>query len=317
VVKTAGNNNTNMGVARTILRDVNDEHDFFICEMGAYRVGEIKEICSLALPSAGIVTGLNEQHIELFGSLENIKRAKFELIRALPQDGFAVISRQAEEMNPKMSYNVRDVSTFSLDLVSDVEVEPEMVTFRYKDTQFRLNILGKHYIENLLAAIITAEKLGMSLTEIQEAVERLDLVDGHLMQKRTGPKGAVFIDDSYSGNPSGVTAALEYLQDAYADKKKMLVFPGIIELGKSSRSVHEKIWRKCDEICYFAFLLQEEDQELPQNFQKCHFVFEKDFDRMKKEIEKRLDAESVVLFESRGAGVVMRKILDHKEKRHA
>jgi len=317
VVKTSGNNNTNMGVAGTILREVSDDYDYFICEMGAYRVGEIKETASIAKPFAGIITGINEQHLDLFGSLENTKRGKFELIRALPQDGFAVISQRADEMKPKLGYNVRDVVRFSSDIVSDVNTQPDYVEFTYKDTVFRLNMLGKHYIENLLSAIIVAEKLGMSLEEIRQAVGSLEIEDGHLMNKAYGPKGAVFIDDSYSANPTGVIAALEYMEDAYPDKKKMMVFPGIIELGKSSGEIHKKIWEKTDDVCLFAFLLQEEDKDIPQAYQKCHFVFEKDFDRMKKEIEKRIGSDSVILFESRGAGVVMRKILADKEKNNA
>jgi len=317
VVKTSGNNNTDMGVANTILRDVNDDYDYFICEMGAYRIGEIKATCSLALPFAGIVTGLNEQHLDLFGSIENTKRAKFELIHGLPKDGFAVISEQAENMKPKSGYNVKDITISSGNLAENVKVEPDAVEFEYKGTAFRVNILGKHYIENLLSAIIVAEKLGMSLEQISEAVAKIAIKSSYLMQKQEGVKGAVFIDDHYSANPTGVVAALEYMEDAYPEYKKILVFPGIDELGKNSKEIHQKIWKKTDDVCHFAFILQQEDKEIRKKYQKCHFVFEKDFDKMKKEVEKRLGADSVVLFESRGAGVVMKKLLENKDKKDA
>lgn len=310
VIKTQGNNNTNMGVANTILRDVSDDYDYFICEMGAYKVGEINEICSLALPFGGIITGLNEQHIDLFGSIENTKRAKFELAQSLPRDGFAVISEQADEMRPKVRYDVEDTVFFSKESAEDLRIEPDFVEFTYKDMRFRLNMLGKHYVENLLAAIMAAEKAGMTLDEIRSGVEKIQTAGRYLMQRLEGARGAVFIDDSYSANPTGVMAALEYLEDAYPDRKKMLVFPGIIELGRESKKIHQKIWKKADEVCYIAFLLQDEDKELRETFQKCNFVFEKDFDRMKAEIEKKIDADSVVLFESRGAGVVMNKLLE-------
>jgi len=317
VVKTSGNNNTNMGVANTILSNVNDDFDYFICEMGAYRVGEIKEICGLALPFAGIITGLNEQHLDLFGSIENTKRAKFELIRSLPKDGFAVINEQADKMKPRTGYKVKDVEIFSKSLAENIMVNPDSVEFEYKGAAFRVNILGKHYIENMLSAIIVAEKLGMTLQEIQEAVSNFDPQSKYLMRKQEGAKGAIFIDDSYSANPTGVMAALEYMEDAYPERKKMLVFPGIDELGKNSKEVHRKIWRKADDVCHFAFILQQEDKEIRNKYQKCNFVFEKDFDKMKKEVEKRLGADSVVLFESRGAGVVMKKLLEDKNKKDA
>lgn len=314
VVKTAGNSNTDMGVANTILKDVNDDYDYFICEMGAYCVGEIKGTCGLALPFAGIITGLNEQHLDLFGSMENTKRAKFELIHSLPKDGFAVIGEQAENMKPKSGYNVKDVTISSGNLAENVKVDPDSVEFEYKSIAFRVNILGKHYIENLLLAIIVAEKLGMSLEEISAAVAKIEIKSNYLMQKQEGTKGAVFIDDHYSANPTGVVVALEYMEDAYPEYKKILVFPGIDELGKNSKEVHQKIWKKTDDVCHFAFILQPEDREMRKKYQKCNFVFEKDFDKMKKEVEKRLGADSVVLFESRGAGVVMKKLLEDKKK---
>jgi UDP-N-acetylmuramoyl-tripeptide--D-alanyl-D-alanine ligase len=212
---------------------------------------------------------------------------------------------------------VKDVEIFSKSLAENIMVNPDSVEFEYKGAAFRVNILGKHYIENLLSAIIVAEKLGMTLPEIQKAVSSLDPRSKYLMRKQEGVKGAVFINDSYSANPTGVIAALEYMEDAYPEYKKILVFPGIEELGKNSKEVHRKIWKKADDVCHFAFILQQEDKEIRNKYQKCNFVFEKDFDKMKKEVKKRLGADSVVLFESRGAGVVMKKLLEDKKKEDA
>lgn len=134
------------------------------------------------------------------------------------------------------------------------------------------------------------------------------------MRKLEGPHGSIFIDDSYSANPDGVIAALEYVEDAYPENKKILVFPGIIELGKNSETVHEKIRRKTEAVCQFAYILQKEDKKPRKPRGECQFVFGKDFDKMKEEVEKRIDKNSVVLFEGRGAGVVMKKILDANKK---
>jgi UDP-N-acetylmuramoyl-tripeptide--D-alanyl-D-alanine ligase len=320
VVKTTGNNNTNMGVAGTILRDVDDSYDFFICEMGAYRIGEIAEICSLALPYAGILTGINQQHIDLFGSIENTKRAKFELIQNLPRDGFAVINRQAQEIALKIDYKVRDVTVFSRDLVEEIKVQPDYIEFAYKENVFRINILGKHYIDNLLAAIIAAEKLGMSISEIQEAVSKIKVESDYLIQKLEGPRGSVFIDDRYSANPTGTIAALEYLEDAYPRCKKILVFPGIVELGKDSENIHQRIWKKADDVCDLVYIVQKDNRvihninQIKNEYKKSRFVFNDDFDKIKEDLKKQLDGNTVVLFESRGAGVVLRKLLEDKGK---
>jgi UDP-N-acetylmuramoyl-tripeptide--D-alanyl-D-alanine ligase len=313
VAKTEGNNNTQMGVAGTVLARVSDELDFFICEMGAYRIGEIREISDIARPFAGIITGINEQHLDLFGSIGNTKRAKYELIQSLPADGFAIINDQTTEIKPHIRYSVKDVAFYTEDTAEDVRVNPEIIEFVYKKTTFKANILGKHYLGNLMAAILAAEKLGMTLEEISGAVSGISAKDEHLMRKLDGPHDSIFIDDSYSANPDGVIAALEYLADAYPDRKKILVFPGIIELGQDSAAIHEKIWDKASDICSFAFILQA-PHEIKVGESECQFIFEKDFNKMKELVKKRIDKNSVLLFESRGAGVVMGKILENKKQ---
>jgi UDP-N-acetylmuramoyl-tripeptide--D-alanyl-D-alanine ligase len=311
VIKTEGNNNTAMGVASTVLNKVSDDFDFFICEMGAYKIGEIKEICEIAQPEIGIITGINEQHIDLFGSIENTKSAKFELAQSLPQTGFVVINQKALAMPPETPFKAETVA-FSKELIKDLAVYPDYITFQYEGVFFRLNALGKHYSENLLAAIMTAEKIGITLEEINEAVLKISLRDRYIIQKVRGPQGAVFIDDSYSANPDGVMAALDYMQDAYGDYKKIFVFPGIIELGKKSEEIHRKIWKKVDVICDITHIIQNKDQKIAKENPHCQFFFEKNFDKVAQALMENLDEKTVVLFESRGAGVVMQRILNKK-----
>lgn len=314
VVKTSGNNNTLMGVASTILGNVSDDYDFFICEMGAYKRGEIAEISDVARPFAGIITGINEQHLDLFGSLENTKCAKFELVESLPADGFAVIQERAQAMYPQIQSRVRDLAFFSPSLAGDIAVSPDHVEFTYKGVKMRANLPGKHYVQNLLAAIVTAEKLGMQAEEIAAALAKMPADSDYLMHCLPGPRGSVFIDDSYSANRNGVIAALTYLEDAYPDRQKMLVFPGIIELGQSSAAVHREIFEQAARICRYVFLLGKPEPSIIPAAEEGQFIFEQDFDKMKEAIADKLDNKSVVLFESRGAGVVMRKLLADKKR---
>lgn len=330
VVKTEGNNNTNIGVAYTILNKVNDEYDYFICEMGAYKIGEIKEICGIANPEIGILTGINEQHIELFGSIENTRTAKFELIEFLPDDGFAIINKKIKNYKPETK--VQSIKYFSKELATDIEYKKDHIEFRYKNQLFKTNILGQHYIENIISAIMVAEHLEMNLSEIARAVEKIKPTE-YIMRKLNGPNGSVLIDDSYSANPDGVMAALDYLEEAYEDYRKIIVFSGIIELGDKSKRVHQKLFNRIDTVCDEAYILNDdlkntiliflergiEEEEMveesngPKN-KNCEFVFENDFDKVTEMVEKDLKfyfekrEKIVVLFESRGAGVVMRKL---------
>jgi len=421
VVKTEGNNNTNIGVAYTVLNRVSDDYDYFICEMGAYKREEIKEICDIVRPEIGILTGINEQHIDLFGSQENIVKAKFELIEALPEDGLAVINNKFKVQSSKFKVAVQNFQYFSLDDADNIKVRQNYVEFecrltnkkchpefisgstgdsglsdfnfsiqkldcmgKYCDNKqkmlkqvqhdtnrnlikFKLNILGRHYIENIISAIIVAERLGMILDEIKSAVEKIKPTE-YMIRKSEGFNSSVFIDDSYSANPDGVLAALDYLSEAYAGYKKIIVFPGIIELGKKSGEAHKKLFEKIGEICDIAYILETGNclpagkagkleirnsliaQKLhsPKGAMKpakadienipidkggrgveCQFVFEKDFDKVAKMLKNDLTLSSVrkppqsplsggrntvVLFESRGAGAVMGKLKMKKSK---
>jgi UDP-N-acetylmuramyl pentapeptide synthase len=146
----------------------------------------------------------------------------------------------------------------------------------------------------------------MSLEEIKNAVEKIKPTE-FMMRKLSGPNNSIFIDDSYSANPDGVMAALNYLDEAYQNYKKIIVFPGIIELGSSSKKVHQKLFSKINEVCDAAYIIRIKNQELGIK-NKCEFVFEDDFNKIANLLRNNLDEKTVVLFESRGAGVVMGKI---------
>ena len=320
VIKTVGNNNTNIGVARTVLNKVSDDYDYFICEMGAYKIGEIAEICGIVKPEVGILTGINEQHLGLFGSIENTIRAKFELINTLnKRKGIAILNGDNRYIKSEIgNWKLENIILYSLKNISNAKVMPDRVEFIYKNQKFKAALLGKHYIENLLAAITAAENLGMNLEEISKAVEKIR-PSKFMMRKLDGLSNSVFIDDSYSANPDGVIAALNYLDEAYQDYKKIIVFPGIIELGNKSEKVHRKLFNKIGKICDVAYMMKNQNakrlhspngtMEPANNIgDKYKFIFEKSFDKVANLLKEDLNKKTVVLFESRGAGVVMKKL---------
>jgi len=239
VLKTKKNINAEIGIARTILKELNSKHQVFIAEIGAYNRGKIKEVCKMLQPSIGILTGINEQHLATFGSKENIIKAKYELIESLPKDGIAIIKDK-------------------LDLrAEDIEVEKEYVSFKVNSVGFKINLLGKHNVDNILLAASCAKKLGMDLIEIAKACQRIKPEQGGMkfLEKsacRQGEKNPIIIDSSYSANPAGVMADLEYLK--IYPGKKVIIMPCLIELGKASKEIHQKIGRKISEICDLAII---------------------------------------------------------------
>ncbi|PIS39980.1 MAG: hypothetical protein COT32_02190, partial [Candidatus Nealsonbacteria bacterium CG08_land_8_20_14_0_20_36_22] len=244
VLKTPKNINAEIGIAKTILNELKPEHQVFIAEIGAYERGKIKEVCRMLGPKIGILTGINEQHLSTFGSLENIKKAKYELIeslprtiivRGLPEDGIAII---------------RD----KLDLrADDIRVEKEYIFFKVSGVNFKVNLLGIHNIDNILLSASCAQKLGMSLEEISRACLKIKPEQGGMKFLRKD--APVVIDSSYSANPDGVIADLDYLKTLrQAQGKLIIVMPCLIELGRVSKEVHKRIGRKIGEVCDLAII---------------------------------------------------------------
>jgi len=226
VQSTEGNDNSEIGVAQTVLRKLRGDEDFFVVEMGAYRRGEIKKICEMVRPKFGIVTGIGDQHLELFGSQENLRRAKMELVEALPSRKNGLV---AEE-------------DFSLGETKSVRVLRDYVEFGYAGEKFAVPLVGKQPVRNVVAVIKMARLLGMSLPEISAALGKFspDLIYPKI--KKIG-ENEYIIDNSYNNSFESFFSALDYLQ-IWEGFRKIVVTPGIMELGERGKADHEKIGRE-------------------------------------------------------------------------
>lgn len=225
VFKTKEHQNSEIGIAECILNDLKPEHQIFICEMGAYNRGGIKLLCDIVNPKIGILTGINEQHMATFGSLENIIKTKYELIESLPADGSAF-------------FNGKNAHCQEL----------------YQKTKIKKFLYGESTglgMENFEGAKAVAKFLGMSDEEIELASQKIENKFPGI-QIKEGVNGLKIIDATYSANPDGVIANIEYLKTFSG--KKVIVMPCLIELGKASREVHRKIGQKIAEVCDLAII---------------------------------------------------------------
>ena len=269
VLKTPEHKNSEMGITHTILYNLTDAHEVFVCEMGAYSKGGIKLLTDIVQPTHGIVTGVNEQHLGVFGSGMNLFSAEGggELVQSLPQDGALILngdSKQLHELgpwlqlwNPNFANYVWCSTKTQKDFVTkDVVVTKDEVSFTMikkggEEAKVKLPLVGGHNIENILLAAAAATKLEMSMKEIEEALKDIPSeISGMLL--KTGKKGIEILDSSYSANPTGVFANLEH-QKLWKGKK-IVVMPSLIELGSASHEVHVKIGRKIGEVCDLAII---------------------------------------------------------------
>lgn len=267
---TPGSFNTTLGVIRTIREHLKPYNEVFIVEMGAKQAGDIKEICDLVNPSMGIITAVGEQHLESFGSIENVQKTKFELVDALPSDGLAVLNDDFEYVaNRKVDnvkalrYNVNSDAPADFH-ASDITYSPSGTTFSLKgpdgfEAKFTTRLVGECNVSNLIAAIAVALRLGMSVDKISRAVAQIEQVEHRLNMKRT-PGGVTIIDDAFNSNPTGSKMALDVLA-MMRPGKRIVVTPGMIELGARQRELNYEFGRKIATSADVAVIVGEYNRE--------------------------------------------------------
>lgn len=256
VLKTPGNFNTPLGVVKTIRGELRATHDIFLCEMGAKNVGDIKEICDIVHPKHGIITSVGPMHLESFGSIENVKKTKFELADALPESGFLWLNmdseyvREASRGRRFIGYGTESREGYYIDglSVTPSGSEFEVVSPSGERCSYKTKLIGKHNAVNICGAIAAANTLGIPLSDLKPAVRRLESVPHRLELKQNG--GVTVIDDAYNSNPSGAKAALETL--SMLDGYKILVTPGMIELGGESGELNREFGREAAEVCDYV-----------------------------------------------------------------
>lgn len=256
--KTSGSENTVFGIARKTVAFVKSASKFFVVEMGAYKRGEIKELANMVRPSVGVITGIEEQHLSLFGSLENIKKTKFELIESLPEGGVAIFNLSnkgcrelagwAKKSKKKLKVMGYSLSKNREGTRTDINARilsanTDGVTFEVKEKDKKIELFaavkGVHFIENLTCAILISRLFRVNWSLIKSGCETVSPLE-NTMQVFELKDGAVVIDDSYNSTPVGFKAALSYLS-LFKRRKKAVITAGIIELGKISNKVHSSL----------------------------------------------------------------------------
>lgn len=242
VEKTEKNQNADLAVARKIL-SLDPETEIFLCEIGTYRVGLGSQICKMALPNSAIITGLDEQHYNLFGSRENIIKAESESLGFLSDSDKAYINWSSEmcrDIKIPQQIDLQKYSLLNEDIVTDIKYSYPSSTFCYKGKKLEANVFTKGSLENLIAAITIAVDLGVDLEDIGKSIKKLPNPDRTLKVEKKSY--GLLINDSRNINPTGVKNALESLEifDKY---KKVVILDEIPELGKESTAIHEQIAR--------------------------------------------------------------------------
>jgi UDP-N-acetylmuramoyl-tripeptide--D-alanyl-D-alanine ligase len=288
VLKTPLSYNTLMGVCRVINENLEAGCEAFIAEMGAYRRGDIKELCDFVHPTIGILTAIGPQHLERFKTIENVQATKYELIEALPSSGVAIFNNDDPRCRALadrtthvrvMRYGV-ETNGQSLDLwAENIAMGSEGLSFTMasrdgRRVDVRTVLLGRHNVLNILGASCAALAIGVPLAELAKAIQDLPAVP-HRLQLIDNGSGVTVIDDSYNANPIGAMEALEVL-GSFTTGQRILVTPGMVELGPLEVQLNEDLGAKAAEVCDYVVLVGvERTKPLVRGLQRKNFPPEK------------------------------------------
>ena len=309
ILKTKEHQNSEIGISKCILEDLKESHKIFIVEMGAYNKGGIKLLCDIVKPKIGIITGVNEQHLATFGSMENLISAEGgkELIESLPEDGLVIFNGENEILRKiyqetKVKKKIVGISKKEFDLwAGNIKVKKEVLFFQVfaKDGEiadFNLNLIGAQNIQNLLLAICCAKELGMSLEEISKAAKKITHEQSGVKLIKT-KDGLNVVDATYSANPDSVISHLEYLK--IWPGKKVIVMPCLIELGPTSKEIHKKIGEKIYEICDLAIIVTKDRFKEIKEGAKEKAIFLENPREIYERIKQFNGENDIILFEGR------------------
>lgn len=255
VLMPPGSCNTPMGIVKFVRENITLAHEVFICEMGARRVGEIKEICDLVNPLHAVITAVGEQHLETFKSLENVRRTKFELAEAAKAGGMVFLNGDNAAIR---GYGLkREHLYYGLgenDWRAEEVTETPFVSFTVrspegKTARIETKLLGRHNVLNLVGAIAAANYLGVPLDAIAAHTPKITAPSKRLTLAEL-PDGT-YIDDAFNSNPEGCMEALHILS-LFKDDCRILITPGMFELGEKqyeyNRAFGEAAGKTCDGI---------------------------------------------------------------------
>lgn len=323
VVKTHGSNNTPIGIANTMLAHITEKTDVFVVEMGAYKKGEVTQLCEIVPPNMSVTTSISDQHLSLFGSVTNAIATEQELLTALPKDGLALFNGNSENNYPlytttkkkKILYKVvakeeKNLPIQAMHVVQEKDGVRFTVLLEKKKIEFTAPILGVHMVENILPAIFIGNYLGIPVSLIQQAVAHL-APPPKTMTKKVLSTGVILIDDTFNASPESVQSAMEYLS-IYQTKKLFVLMP-LVELGKHAKKRHYDIGVQAAKVCDYLFVTnknfyEEIRQGVTDGGTHCQLLY-KNIPALVTEISALAQKDDVIIFEGKEAGKVLQGLL--------
>ena len=235
--RTRGNWNTPLGVAIEIVNGLKSHHKFFIAEVGMDRLGEISQSCGIISPQIGVLTSIGEMHLEKLGTLENIKKAKSELLESISRDGTAVLNWDDGSIREISKKFAGKKIRYGASLGVDADF----------DKVGNLPLLGDRSRYTALAAYCVGKLFGLEDKEIFSALDKFKPPKGRLNLVSLA-NGVKIIDDTYNAGPKSTEAALEVLEEL-PGVRKVAILGDMLELGSLEKVSHDTVLKEALEVC--------------------------------------------------------------------
>jgi UDP-N-acetylmuramoyl-tripeptide--D-alanyl-D-alanine ligase len=299
--KSKANENNEFGVPKTLLNMPYDTQ-VAIVEMAMRGLGQIDQLARCAAPDVGIITNAGSAHLELLGSLENIARAKCELLKHLRGGGVAIIGRQTPELMKVLPEfwqgrtHLFDDSSVTVTGITDIGTQ-----FKVKglESTFEVRAHGEPLLQDAWCVVMAAHELGVDEQLIVRGLRQFEVVGGR-GNRMVGREGSLLIDESYNGNPDSVKASVAgILADTACPQKKRIVVVGeLAELGPQGPELHRELgqWLK-DKSLHALITVGHLARNIAEGAQGAGFdvIPCADQNEAETELVRRLDSDACIL----------------------
>jgi UDP-N-acetylmuramoyl-tripeptide--D-alanyl-D-alanine ligase len=231
--------NNEIGLPLTLC-SVEPETEVVVTEMAMRGSGQIRALARVARPEMGVITSIAPVHLEQLGSLENIARAKAELLEELPAGAIAVLPENAPELEPFVPEGL-EVRRFAR---PEAVVRDGRTHVRWRGGEVAFGFTARHQVTNAAAALTTAEALG-----VEPPSEPVEVEFSLWRSQETAlPGGGLLINDAWNANPVAMRAALAHLLERANDRRTVAILGEMAELGPDAPAYHEEIGREAEDL---------------------------------------------------------------------
>ena len=250
--KTEGNYNNHIGLPFTILQ-LKEKDEIVVLEMGMSGFGEIDLLSSIAKPDIGVITNIGDSHLEFLKTRENVFKAKTELLNYVSSENTYIIGDDQYLKNVvgnKIGFNREN--NF---VIEDFIDSNDGMSFKVENSEYTLNLNGKHNALNAGMAIAIGKRFGLTSEEIKEGLKNLHLTP--MRFQKIEKEDIIYINDAYNASPISMEYSLNTFDKLYNNMKKIVVLGDMLELGEKEIEFHREIIEKalsikCDKIYLYG-----------------------------------------------------------------